>query len=54
MTQKELLYVEDALGHFETIIGLLNNNENDYTSNLKPKFNKQYQKFYKLLGEYNG
>ncbi len=59
MTQKELLYIEDVLGHLQTMEQLLNNAKaNLENTKLKSFVNKQltktkqqFNEIYKLLGE---
>ena len=59
MTQKELLYIEDTLGHLQTMEQLLTNAKTTLESQrLKSCVNKQltetrkqFNEIYKLLGE---
>ena len=59
MTQKELLYIEDTLGHLQTMEQLLtqakstlqNQKLRTYVSKQLTKTKQQFNEFYKLLGE---
>ena len=59
MTQKELLYIEDTLGHLQTMEQLLtqakstlqNQKLRAYVSKQLTKTKQQFNEFYKLLGE---
>lgn len=58
MTPKELLYIEDALGHekqMKTVCGdfamqLQDSELKNFVSSLACKYNDAYAKFYSLLG----
>ena len=50
MTQKELLYVEDAIGHEQNIIEICNNMINDFSDdNLISFMKKQVRKHTNML-----
>ena len=59
MTQKELLYIEDTLGHLQTMEQLLiqakstleNQKLRTYVSKQLTKTKQKFNEFYKLLGE---
>ena len=59
MTQKELLYIEDTLGHLQTMEQLLtqakstlqNQKLRTYVSKQLTKTKQQFNEFYKLLGD---
>ena len=59
MTQKELLYIEDTLGHLQTMEQLLmqaksslqNPKLKSYVGKQLTKTKQQFNEFFKLLGE---
>ena len=59
MTQKELLYIEDTLGHLQTMEQLLANAKTtlesqklkSFVSKQLTKTKQQFNEIYKLLGE---